>query len=258
MRAVAWGLCVMMVITVGMGVAQATILPIKDTTTAGDSSTVRDGSLDWSSTDASAANNNNGVSTDDRQYSDGVAGTKRHSMYWFDLSSLKPAWTINSATFGVYMTGTGALAGLKLSRFNAGKDWIEGTKDYATATTDEPCWNYRKYNGTAWATAGATGVTDIDQGATQQTFAGAVGYNIRDVKTWVQDWVNNGVPNNGMLLWGGTGTATSCYKVVYFSEDSLASNRRPYLTVDYTVPEPVTVLLLAVGLVPMLRRRRPV
>lgn len=233
--------------------AQATVIPIQDTTTSGNGTTVRDGSLL-----ALSANYNNGISTQDRQYSDAVSsGDKRHSMYWFDLSSLKPAWTINSATFGVYMTGAGALVDLKLSRFKPGKDWIEGTKDFATALTGEPTWNSQKHSSNpAWQVAGATGVNDVDQGATQQTFTGAAGYNIRDVKTWVQAWVSGTYANNGMLLWGGTGTATSCYKVVYFSEDSLASNRRPYLTVDYTVPEPVTGLLLAVGLVPMLRRRR--
>jgi hypothetical protein len=240
-----------------MGVARADIITIQ----RGTYGTVRDNAMRQVSPD-----NNEGATDMERQYPDvgyPVSQGQRHSQYWFDLSSIPTGSTINSATFGVYFNRSGsaapAITGYKLSEFNAGKGWIEGTGDNTAAALGEPTWNSQKHSANpAWATAGATGDSDVDK-ATTITFnkvAATSEWKTFDVKTWVNGWVNNGVQNNGMLMWGGTASGTpTAYWNVLLSEYATTTSR-PYLTVDYTVPEPVTGLLLAAGLALMLRRRR--
>jgi len=227
-----------------MASAQAQTYDIKDTTPNGDSPTVRD-----TITMLQKPGANWGVVGDERQYpavgypSNEVGA--RYTMYRFDLSSIPSGSAISWATFNVHFESHNgpAITGYKLSRFKAGKDWIEGLGyDIASTSPGEPTWNSQKHQQVAWQTPGATGANDIDL-ATTKTFdkqAGVSEWKTFDVKSWVVDWVNNGVENNGMLMWGGTGPGGVAlnYWVIWLSEWP-DINMRPYLHIELVGTPPV-------------------
>lgn len=186
-----------------------------------------------------------------------------------------------------------AYTDMKLSRFSDGKDWIEGTGAFdrvpggftpqpgAAALDGEVTWNSQKHSlNPAWATAGATDATDIDMFSTK-TFTISASAHVGelrlveiDVTDFVQAWASGTAENNGMNLWGGsTGTVGAAINWNAIMSENLGGETwwvnqsgtwtqittdisyRPSLVVDYT-PEPASVLVLALGMLPMLRRRR--
>ena len=285
-RTLLWGLVV-----VGMcgGAAQGLMITVQDATPAGNDPAVQDTTIRMPTTNVPAMGDNNyGAEQDtiffaETKFQNTAAYQARHNLFRFDVSALndKP---ITSATFGFYIHGKNSsnaspkITGAHLSRFLAGKDWIEGVHDDVTATAGEVCWNWRKYNTTAWATAGGTGAADIDT-AGQQTFdiaASVVNGELRkierDVTSFVQTWTSGTHENNGMQLWGGAsainqtgniwwavvtsenpGGATG-YKDASGNPVSITTAMRPYLKVEYT-PEPASLLLLGLGGL-LWRRRR--
>ena len=185
----------------------------------------------------------------------------------FDLSSIPAGSIINSATMGLWFqrgnSSAEAISDYKLSRLQPGKAWSEGAGQ-APANDGSVTWNrqigYAVGNTArvAWATPGATGAADIDL-ATTITFnkagPGISEWKHFDISSWVQGWVNGSWQNNGTVLWGGVGTGTvDAYYGIVGSEDTTNSTK-PMLIVDYTVPEPTTLLLLVGGLA--IARRRP-
>jgi len=293
MRAIACGLCVMMIVTVGTGVAQANIITFQDQTTAGNDPAVQDAGIRKSvTTYPNQGDYNYGVEPDSIIYPDGGPFNNpdnygpRHGLFRFDVSTLndKP---ITSATFGFYVHPRNttnrygvAYNNLKLSAFLSGKDWIEGTGNDVPALVGEVTWNSQKHNlNPAWDTAGGTAATDIDMPSTK-TFSiaqGTIG-ELRlielNVTDFVQAWTSagQGHENNGMQIWDGTaGAALSAlnYWAVVMSENpctdvwkdaqgnpvTLGLQNRPYLRVEYT-PEPATLGLLALAFIPFFSRRK--
>lgn len=245
-----------------IGQSQALTMTIQDQTDAGNSPLVMDNVL----RSDGLADSNLGIIAQDRQYPDvGYPSGKgpRHTQYWFDLSTIPAGSTINSASFGVWFqrnnSGAPEVTGYKLSRFQSGKTWIEGLSDgdYSVMTSaGEPTWNSQKHQQAAWETAGATGAGDIDL-ATTVLFnkqAAVSEWMVFDLTAWVNDWVNNGVENNGVLIWGGVANAETAYWQPLMSEYTADISQRPYLTVDY-VPEPTMIGLLGIGLLGLRRRR---
>ena len=246
--------------------AQAVVVTFQDTTASGNSAAVRDNYMRQDG----AADTNGGLAVGDvRAYPDvGFASGKgpRHLQIWFDVSSIPAGSIINSATYGMRFIRNGASApaitGFKLSRFNSGKDWIEGTHVTDTVSAGEPTWNSQKHGTTLWSTPGATGAADIDLGTTitwdkTAALTETVLRTEASLAGWVQGWVNTPADNNGMLMWGGVGPGgANNYHLFVVSEDADIANR-PFLTIDYTeVPEPATGLFLVAGLLPMLLRRK--
>jgi hypothetical protein len=205
---------------------------------------------------------------------DGTTASGRANTFLqrFDVSSIPPGSTINSATLITYLANQTAnnrtFVNVKLSRLLPGKNWVETFQE--PPGTDGPhfdgsvTWNNQVSYDTnnvppaiAWAAPGATGAADIDL-ATTQTFD-VVGVDgsptaiTNDIKSWVQDWVNNPTNNNGMAWWGGN-SADSASGNRYFlfgvkedgvgpASDSVAA--APTLVIDYstsTSPSPVLLV----------------
>ena len=243
------------------GVAKATSLTIQDQTPTGNDPRVRDANLrsdGWADGNLGPSWGSGMRQHPDVGWPDGKG--PRHTIIGFDVSSLNPAWTINSATFGVYFQRSGgpAITNFKLSRLQAGKDWIEGTSGASPALTGEVTWNSQKHGQVLWEVVGATGASDVDMATTisWNKQASVSEWVTFDVKSWVQAWVNTSYQNNGMLIWGGQGPGGTAYWMPIMSEDTAVPARRPYLTIDYTIPEPMSALLLAAGSALRRRRRR--
>lgn len=198
-----------------------------------------------------------------RLYPDSGYGSKgpRHNLQYFDVSGIAAGSTITSAVMGIYYNGSGAdVTGLKVSKLR--KSWVEGTGDIGATAIGDPTWNQQQFGQTNWEVAGATGATDIDLSDTKtyDVTGGVAGFRTVDITSFVNAWVNGGVTNNGLLMWGGVGVQNP-YWLELPSEYSTV-NMRPYLTITYTpapVPEPGSLLALAgfgIAGFGMMRRRR--
>jgi len=164
----------------------------------------------------------------------------------FDLSSIPTGMTCESATLKLYK---GSAAGTLRARVanlykisDANGDWIEGTKNNATALEGEPCWNAKEADGSggvkvAWAgseglstagtdylgTALAPQITTerSDELGTEYTFTfNATGLSV------LEEWFGNAT-NNGFLV-VETGAVNFCLR------EHATEAYRPVLSVTYT------------------------
>ncbi len=250
-----------------VGAVQADILDISVANNPNYANLVADAKLrgdggleDWNLGAASGGSN--------RMYAyynlDGVTPTGRLNNFVqrFDVSTIPPGSIINNAhlyTVISYGNTGSAMNNWNLSKLLPGKGWVE---TYQTPPgTNGPhydgsvTWNSQASNTVPWASPGATGATDIDL-ATTQTFniSGPDVVIDRDITAWVQAWVNTPASNTGMVWWGGSIQNADNNKYYHFrtKEDGALA---PTLIVDYTIPEPATLMLLALGLMGLLRRR---
>jgi hypothetical protein len=220
------------------GPSQAVTVVFQDTTIAGDSALVRDTHLRSDGIDVVSAwaDGNFGTATGARLYPDvGFDAGKgpRHTLFWFDVSSIPSGATINSATLNVYLLNNSV--GGDTTGFNLGclkVPWIEGTKPGETpAGTGEPTWNNRAHPSTAWGAPGAVGTADIESDSkTFDAGPAADHWETIDVTDWVQSWVSGARPNQGMIIYGGQNM--SGYFWIDLSELADTS-LRPRLTVTY-------------------------
>lgn len=180
-------------------------------------------------------------------------------LQWFDVSSIPAGSAVTKADLWFYMGAgnTGAdFYDVKLSRLRAGKDWIEGVNQ-GPATDGSVTWNNQVSSATPvpWDAPGAYGANDIDQASSISfgwTFDSG-DWICLDIKDWVQDWVNGTWANTGMVYWGGTVVHYDPAK--YFMFNTKEDVNGPELWVEYVIPEPASLLLLAGGLALALRRR---
>jgi hypothetical protein len=158
------------------------------------------------------------------------SGRSNSFLQRFDVSSIPPGSTIQSATLTTYLANAAAngrtFVDVKLSKLLPGKSWVEtfqtppgvdGPHYDGSVTWDNQVSFETVPPAVPWSVGGATGAADIDL-ATTQTFDvvgvdGSATTVILDIKAWVQDWVNAPTNNNGMVWWGGN------------SADSASGNR---------------------------------
>ncbi len=159
----------------------------------------------------------------------------------YDLSSISSSATCTATDLHLYKSTVAGSARLRVANIykitDANGDWVEGTKNSATAGTGEPCWNYKAYNTTAWAgsagmaTAGTDYVNTIlaPQLTTDRTAAQYTEYKFEfnaDGLAVVQDWFGD-ASNNGFFV-TETGAVSFC------SGEHAETSYLPVLTVTYT------------------------
>lgn len=258
-----------------VSMASADVATFRDTSASGNSTAARDTFMRKDAPDVNMGVTSTGSmgGAGDRWYNPGNP-RERHSMYWWDLASitasLQPGESIqvNSATFSLWMQEGSQMVKGATRHGNVSRvlgAWIEGTNNGGGVTAGEPTYNHRVYNTSPWATPGATGAADSDMTLTFTVAppdnSGATFRTDIDLTNIAKSWLEDGAANNGLLLHGGdwpysAGSSFECYMIAS-NEYTGDIGRRPLLTIDYSiVPEPTAMVLLGIGGLLSLRRRR--
>lgn len=125
---------------------------------------------------------------------------------------------------------------------NPNNTWVEGTST-GGEQAGAACWNYAKFNTQAWAgdgTAKGCGVSGTDYYADASpptytytgpyTSGGIAGPFSLDLKSsWVVDWRDGAVANNGFVVIGSEGVYNSDFSM----PSTEAASGKPYFEIDY-------------------------
>lgn len=171
-----------------------------------------------------------------------ISGT-RILMFRFDLSGIAAGQVCTAATLKLYHADTNGIDNTyKLYKItDANGDWVEGTKDNATAGDGEPCWNKKAYNTVNWA--GSVGLetpgTDyINTSLAEVTTPGSITANaVLEIPftaaglTVLQSWFG-AATNNGLLMLRTAGTTIG----TFHSKEATTSGYRPVLAITHVDP----------------------
>jgi hypothetical protein len=187
----------------------------------------------------------------------------RRAVLAFDFSSFPAGSTVTDASLALQVTRTnGALAEpFTLNPLTA--SWGEGASNAGSpgggggvAGTGDATWIHRFYNTSAWTMPGGDYSPTV---SASQQLAGVGSYVFSSPQTAadVQGWLDNPSVNFGWVLRGDESLAQGTLGAKEFASSEHATlGFRPMLTVNYIVPEPAALALIAVGAVGLLRRRR--
>ena len=186
------------------------------------------------------------------------SGEIRRALLSFDLSTIPAGSTVTSATLTLYMDrSTSAASDVSLRRVLA--SWGQGTSNAggsggagAAATPGDATWAHRFYDTTPWSSSGG----DFSATITATKNVGSTGFYSwggTQLAADVQSWVDNPNANFGWGLWGDESVDHTAKRFV--TREGVAG-RQPTLLIEYTVPAPGALALVAGGLSAVARRRR--
>ena len=128
--------------------------------------------------------------------------------------------TINSATIYIRRLNAGGSGNANVYRLKK------------TPTFNQTTWN-KQNTATNWDTAGALGAADYDSTVLATAAISGTGYKSitgAGLVALIQGWVNGSIANNGFILDGDTGFATTAD----FGSAERNDGQRPYIAIDYT------------------------
>jgi uncharacterized repeat protein (TIGR01451 family) len=157
-----------------------------------------------------------------------LASTKRRNFFVkFNLAGVvPPGATISSATLGLNVRTAKTNHVDEVHRMLTA--WTEGSGNGA-ATGDGASWGKRD-GVNAWA-AGNFSSADYSSTVVGTITPSTTGAKTLNVTSLVNDWVNNGVANNGIVL---VTTGTDTGNAEYYTKEDGTSTRWPSLTVTWT------------------------
>jgi hypothetical protein len=178
-------------------------------------------------------------------------GQARRALLAFDVAGAIPAGSvIDGATLTLNMSRTNT-GPAQVSLHRLLNDWGEGDSDApgeegggAAAAHGDATWLHRFFDHASWDARGG----DFDPSASAGLLVGGVGaysWNSIALGADVQGWLDAPLTNFGWMLVGAEGDVSSSKR--FDSGDHLDSLVHPQLTVQYTVPEPGVLVLVAAG-----------
>lgn len=184
------------------------------------------------------------------------------SLIKFDISSVPVGQTIDSAVLRIRYNSSANPNGYA-RRFRLHPMLVSvnyGNKDDAPASVGEVTMNQRAQSQTNWGQPNPLGFgpqpdVDFDSSIFVKSLIdnSQIGTFIEiDITSILAMWYNGTLTNNGLLLLGDTSQIGDWFN----SSEASDISKRPELVVSYTIPEPATLSLLAVGALSLLRRRR--
>jgi hypothetical protein len=182
----------------------------------------------------------------------------RRALFSFDLASIPTGAIIDNVTLTLHMSMTaGGATNVSIHRALAA--WGEGTSNApggegggAPATTGDATWLHTFFSTAQWSNPGG------DFAATVSATTSVAGVNFYDWSSAqmiadVQQWLDSPSGNFGWLAMGDESTPGTSKR--FDSRESLTASFRPTLTVEYTIPAPATLAMMALaGSVPRPRR----
>jgi len=190
----------------------------------------------------------------------GITGSSeiRRGLIEFDIASSIPAGAvIYGVTLTLNCSNAAVPTALPVTLNRVLAEWGEGTSVAAggegiggVSTTGDATWIHTFYNSAFWSTAGGDFDAPI---SASQLIAGIGSYSWTSaaMAADVQDWLDDDSSNHGWIL---RGIEDSISAKRFDSRNHANASVRPVLTIDYTIPEPATLGLLASALL-MARRR---
>lgn len=186
----------------------------------------------------------------------GVNDWAYRTLLRFDTSPLKARYTtIDSATLTLTVTATNRLSAARgdfdLNLFqldDTNADWVEGTKNAATAGTGESCWANRKFDTDTWTGGKGIGISTASAGISNLLSSVFIdvdtitnGQKIvfvldsAEAVAAVEAWCAGGT-NAGLFL-ATDETSGDQNALVFASSENATVTSRPQLTVNYTADE---------------------
>jgi len=162
---------------------------------------------------------NYGISTNLNVYATGGSG--RISLVRFGLAAINGLISVSSQIISatLYVYNTGSSQTIKIARMTV--DWIEGTKNGATAGTGEPCWNFREYNTVAWNPSNWSNYS-----TDESNFTISSGWSSKVITTWVKGWFDGTYSNYGISLYNLASILST------FTSSEGTDGQRPYLEIN--------------------------
>ncbi len=190
-------------------------------------------------------------------------GYARRGLVQFDITGIPAGSTINSVSVVLTLTRVHAgAASTDIGLFRILTGWNEGPSHAGNANgagsfaeIGDVTWAHTYFNDQFWTTPGgditgsASATRSIGSALTAYTWASTPAL-VADV----QSWVNTPAANAGWMLKGNETAATTTRR--FGSREVGTASQRPKLIIDYTVPAPGSLALLALGGAFAARRRR--
>jgi hypothetical protein len=166
-----------------------------------------------------------------------VAGGQEHyrPLFFFDLSSIPPACTVDQATLVLPVQDTPD-EDVTVSVYQLTEDWDEGQYCSAPGSNHQGAasWNSCK-TAQSWTAAGGTFVLNP---VAKFTIVKNGTYGSWDVTALVQAWFKGSAANHGVILDASYETGPILNYVSFYTHDAAADKDKPRLQVTHTCPAP--------------------
>ncbi len=184
----------------------------------------------------------------------------------FDLTDLAGLGnvTVNSAHLEMFFYSSATARNVTVSAYQNLRSGLNfGNKTGALSSTGEVTYKYSAYNTLQWGTNNdvsgpvngqdysSTAAASVNILSTQMVQKTKIAFS--DMTATVQQWVNSSANNNGIFIFSGDAVSM----IIFYSANATTANAayRPALVIDYTVPEPATIGLFAIGSLFFIRKK---
>jgi hypothetical protein len=189
-----------------------------------------------------------------------ISNGSRRGLVAFDVASVIPAGSIiDSVTLRMYCSR--ATAGTRLTELHRVlQNWGEGASDAGEpgggggiSEPGDATWIHTFFPDQFWNAPGG----DYSPASSGETSLGGIGFynwSTTDMRSDVQSWLDSPGGNFGWLLLGLEDMGRSAKRLN--THEHTDAQTRPTLIVNYTIPEPTSLLAFVAGAALLLARRR--